>query len=769
MAIEEPRRPSEPVAKSARKRPAMMPWVLSAKSVSALAEQAARMRRFVEQHTELDARDVAYSLATTGALFDYRAVTIGAERDALMSGLAAIASGTPAPNVLTARATATGKTLFVFPGQGSQWLDMAIELLDSSPAFSDQMRQCDAAFAEFVDWSLLEAVRGGPGSPALDRVDVEQPVGFGVVVSMAAQWRALGVQPDAVLGHSHGEIAAAYVAGALSLRDAAKVVTLRSKAISAIAGAGGMVSLTWPAEQVLALIEPWGRSISVAAQTGRSSTVVTGSTEAICELVAECERTAVPAVRIPVDYAAHSTQVEALREPLRESLAGLLPGIGDIVFISAVTGAGLDPSILDGDYWFANLRQPVLFQQAVQWAYEHGYRTFIEPSPQPVLAVAIQESLEDHGDDHRVIGTRRREGGVQRFLLSAAEAHVHGKSADWASMFADTGARRIDLPTYVFDQKRDSMAPLPGFGDASSLGVTGMDHPLLGAIVAQADSEEFFLVGRLSLMSHPWLADHKVHGVVLVPGAAMVELALHAGHSGGCSHVDQLVLSAPLIVGEHSGVAVQVVVGAWRQSGDRPVRIYSRIDREGTDRTWTCHGEGVLSPTPDDTFREEFDHWPPEGAELVDVSEAYLMLAAHGFEYGPGFRALRGVWRRRAEVFVEAELPEQAKADASRFGLHPVLLDAILHGVGVAGILAESELTRLPFEWEGFSLNAIGATWLRARITLVGDDTVAISLFDVSGTSVGRIDSLAFRGVSPTRLLTTSAAKVAALECEAAT
>ena len=148
--------------------------------------------------------------------------------------------------------------------------------------------------------------------------------------------------------------------------------------------------------------------------------------------MAECERTDVPAARIPVDYAAHSTQVEALREPLRESLAGLRPRIGDIVFISAVTGAGLDPSILDGDYWFANLRQPVLFQQAVQWAYEHGYRTFIEPSPQPVLTVAIQESLEDHGDDHRVIGTLRREGGVRRILLSAAEAHVHGKSADWA-------------------------------------------------------------------------------------------------------------------------------------------------------------------------------------------------------------------------------------------------------------------------------------------------------------------------------------------------
>ena len=478
--------------------------------------------------------------------------------------------------------------------------------------------------------------------------------------------------------------------------------------------------------------------------------------------MAECERTDVPAARIPVDYAAHSAQIEALREPLRESLAGLQPRIGDIVFISAVTGAGLDPSILDDHYWFANLRQPVLFEQAVQWAYEHGYRTFIEPSPQPVLAVAIQESLGGHGDDHRVIGTHRRKGAAQRILLSAAEAHVHGKAADWASMFADTGARRIDLPTYVFEQKRQSMDPLPGVVDGGSLGVTGVDHPLLGAIVAQADSEEFFLVGRLSLASHPWLADHKVHGVVFVPGAAMVELALHAGHRGGCSRVDQLVLHAPLIVGEHGGVAVQVVVGGWRQSGDRLVRIYSRIDREGADRTWTCHGEGVLAPAPDTTHHEEFEHSPPEGAELIDVAEAYLMLAAHGFEYGPGFRALRGVWRRRAEVFVEAELPEQAKADASRFGLHPVLLDAILHGVGVARILAESELTRLPFEWEGFSLNMIGATRLRARITLVGDDTVAISLVDVSGASVGRIDSLAFRGVSASRLLTSTGATVAA-------
>jgi acyl transferase domain-containing protein len=452
---------------SAGKRLPVKPWVLSAKSASALADQAVRLRRFVQHHTELDSNDVAYSLVTTRAPFEHRAVAVGADRGELLNGLAAIATCTPSPNVVSGKAAATGGTVFVFPGQGSQWTGMAVELLDSAPVFADQMRLCDSAFAEFVDWSLLETVRGGVGSPSLDRVDVVQPVLFAVMVSLAAQWRALGIHPDAVVGHSQGEIAAAYVAGALSLRDAAKVVTLRSTAISAIAGTGGMVSIPRPLHQVCALIEPWYQSISVAAHNGPCSTVVTGDASALNELMTECQRDDVPATWIPVDYASHSVHVEALRETLHESLAGLQPRTGDVAFVSAVTGAGLDTSCLDGEYWFANLRQPVLFEEAVRWLYEHGYRTFIESSPHPVLTAGIEESLQDYDADHSVVGTlRRNDGGMRRFLLSASEAHVHGKSPNWVSMFDDAGASRIDLPTYAFQRKRYWMDAGPGSVDA---------------------------------------------------------------------------------------------------------------------------------------------------------------------------------------------------------------------------------------------------------------------------------------------------------------
>jgi acyl transferase domain-containing protein len=275
--------------------------------------------------------------------------------------------------------------------------------------------------------------------------------------------------------------------------------------------------------------------------------------------------------------------------------------------------------------------------------------------------------------------------------------------------------------------------------------------------VARADSDEVIFTGRLSRASQPWLADHKMHDVVLLPGAAMVELALHAGDYVGCPRVDELVLHAPLIVGENDCVTVQVVVGAWSESGERPIRIYSRID-DGAARRWTHHAQGTLSSVSEPTDTAQIESWPPAGAEPIDVSELYPALAAVGYEYGPTFRGLHSLWRRGAEVFVEAELPEKVKVGASQFGLHPALLDAILHGIAAGGVvLAESGLTKLPFEWEGVSLDTVGATRLRARITAVGDDRFAVSLMNSCGDSVGRIDSLVLRGLSLDRLLKSTA------------
>lgn len=385
------------IAESSRQHSPVTAWVLSAKTASALAARASLLQRFVEHHPEADVRDVAYALVAARTPLGHRAVAVGTDHAELLRGLAAIASSVPAPNVSVGEATATGRTVFVFPGLGSQWRGMALELLDSAQAFTDQMRECDAAFAELVDWSLLGVLRGDVGAPSLSRVDVLQPVLFAVMVSLARQWQAMGIHPDAVLGDSQGEIAAAYTAGVFSLRDAATVVVEQSKAIRSIADAAALVKVS-----------------------------------------ARCERNDLPGKRIRVDLALDSAQIEGLREEMRASLSALQPQSCEVDFISTVTGARLDTSILDGDYWFANLRQPVLLEQAVRWSSQHGYRCFIESSPEPVLAASIEQTLDDCGSDHCVVGTlRRSEGGMRRFLLSAAEAHVRGTSPDWVSMFDD--------------------------------------------------------------------------------------------------------------------------------------------------------------------------------------------------------------------------------------------------------------------------------------------------------------------------------------------
>ncbi|MEQ0575229.1 beta-ketoacyl synthase N-terminal-like domain-containing protein, partial [Mycobacterium tuberculosis] len=319
----------------------VVPWVVSAKSESALRGQAARLAAYVRGDDGLDVADVGWSLAGRSVV-EHRAVVVGGDRDRLLAGLDELAGDQLGGSVVRGTATAAGKTVFVFPGQGSQWLGMGIELLDTAPAFAQQIDACAEAFAEFVDWSLVDVLRGAPGAPGLDRVDVVQPVLFAVMVSLAELWKSVAVHPDAVIGHSQGEIAAAYVAGALSLRDAARVVTLRSKLLAGLAGPGGMVSIACGSDQARDLLAPFGDRVSIAVVNGPSAVVVSGEVGALEELIAVCSTKELRTRRIEVDYASHSVEVEAIRGPLAEALSGIEPRSTRTVFFSTVTGNRLD-------------------------------------------------------------------------------------------------------------------------------------------------------------------------------------------------------------------------------------------------------------------------------------------------------------------------------------------------------------------------------------------------------------------------------------------
>ncbi|MFJ8039161.1 type I polyketide synthase [Kitasatospora sp. NPDC096147] len=439
-------------------------WPLSGRSGPALRHQAARLREFAEADGTHPGA-VGRALATTRSHFEHRAVVSGADRAELVEALRALERGEQAAGLVQGRAHRGGGTVLVFPGQGSQWDGMARELLDTAPAFAAEIAAVEEALAPYVDWSLTAVLRGEEGAADLERVDVVQPALFAVNVALAALWRASGVTPDAVIGHSQGEIAAAYVAGALSLADAAAVVALRARAIAGLgtSGRGAMAAVPLPAAEVAADLAAWDGRVSVAAVNGPSATVISGERAAVAELVEGYQKREVRARLVPVDYASHSPQVEPLAERLPELLAAVRPQATDTVFYSTVTGAALDTTELTAAYWYRNLRSTVQLEQAVRAALADGHRSFVESSAHPVLTLGLGQTTEQTGA--AVTGTLRRDhGGLAQFRSSLAELHVRGGSVDWATLHGPGGGH-LTLPTYAFQRRHlwldGETAPLP--------------------------------------------------------------------------------------------------------------------------------------------------------------------------------------------------------------------------------------------------------------------------------------------------------------------
>ncbi|WP_131732486.1 type I polyketide synthase [Actinomadura formosensis] len=734
-----------------------VPLVVSARSAVSLAGQAERLAAFLDGADEPSLPRVAGALLSTRAVHGDRAVVVADSREEARAGLGALARGETVAGVVTGRAGTPGKVVWVFPGQGTQWVGMGRELLDSSPVFAERVFECAAALGRWVDWSLVEVLRGESDPALLDRVDVVQPASFAVMVGLAAVWGSAGVVPDAVVGHSQGEIAAACVAGALSLEDAVRVVVLRSQAIAArLSGRGGMASVALSEEDVVARLEPWAGRVEVAAVNGPSSVVIAGDAEALAEAV-----DALGGRRIAVDYASHSRHVADIRDRLAEALAGIDAQAPAIPFYSTVTGGWVrDAGVVDGAYWYRNLRQQVRFGPAVADLFDQGHSVFVEVSAHPVLVQPITDVIDDTDvDDAVVVGSLRREdGGMRRLLTSMAELFVRGVTLDWSGVLPRVPGP-VDLPTYAFDHRHYWLHPAGAATDAPSLGLAGADHPMLGAVVPLPRSGGLVFTSRLSVRSHPWLADHTIGGVVVVPSAGLVELAVRAGDEAGCAVLGELVVENLLVLPEHGGVRVQVVLSGPADDGSRTVDVYS-LSEDGAD-VWTRHATGQLLTTP--ANREPFDAaaWPPPGARelAMDADDLYGDLARRGFAYGRALRCVRAVWRRGEELFAEIALPEELVADAGRFGLHPALLDAALHPALLSAADGEP---RQPLDWRGFVLHAAGASVLRVRLAPNGPDAVSLAAADEAGGPVVTVDSVVSRPVSAGRPGTVVASTVRA-------
>ncbi|AEW99638.1 type I polyketide synthase [Streptantibioticus cattleyicolor] len=709
--------------------PVTVPVVLSGLTADAVRDQAAALRRLVEDRPGARPAAIGAALARSRTAFGRRAAVLAATREELLTGLAALADGLPAAGTTTGAAL-TGGPVFVFPGQGGQWAGMGRELRDSSPVFRERLAECEAALTPYTDWTMDQVLADTEESAALlRRSDVVQPALFAVMVALAAVWRSYGVEPAAVIGHSQGEVAAACVAGALPLDDAARVVALRASVLMDVARTGGLVSVQADAARVAALRERFGDRLEVAGLNAPTLTVLAGDAATLDELLAHCRDEGLRARRVDIDYASHSSAMTVLGDRLLPRLDGIRPGRAEVPLYSTVTGAPLDTTAMDAAYWFRNLCAPVRFADAQRALIDAGHRLFVEVSPHPVLTVATTENLAAAGVPGAALGTLHRDaGGPGRMTAALADAWAHGAAPDWDAVLPGERADPASLPTYPFQRERYWLAP--GAGHAAAV-----DHPLLDGRMALADGDRSVLTGTLSLATHPWLAGHTVRGTVLLPGTALLELAAQAGDGVGCDLVEELALEVPLALTDDTApTRIQIGVDSAGPDGRRPFTVHAR---RGDDEPWTRHASGTLAhsatppaPGPDPA--------PPADAERVELDGVYDRLAATGYAYDGAFQGLRAMWRRGDRIWAEVLLPEDVSGGG--FHLHPALLDAALHP-----LLVGSGRVELPFTFGGVRLHATGATTLRVCLERSGDGPVRLWATDADGAPVVTVEALTLR------------------------
>ncbi|WP_280389904.1 type I polyketide synthase [Nocardia wallacei] len=727
-------------------------WPLSGRTEAGLIGQAGRLAEHVGGRPEVAAGDIGFSLATTRSRFARRAVVLGRDRDELIERLGVLAADGRSPGVVRGTAHPKAKTALLFPGQGSQRPGMGRELHAHYPVFADAFDEV----AGLLDPKLERPVREIAWAPAdhpdavlLDRTDFTQAALFTVEVALYRLLESWGVAPDFLLGHSIGEVSAAYLAGVWSLTDAAALVAARGRLMQRLPSGGAMLAVTADERTADELVAPYEGRVAKAAVNGPGALVVYGAAPALDELASAAEARGHTAKRLRVSHAFHSPRMRPMLEDFADVCAALTYRPPRLPIISDLTGLPADPAaVRTPDYWVRHVAEPVRFADGVRWLRDTGRVTvFAEVGPGAALS-----SLVAGADDDAVVTPLLRPDRPEpeAITTAVAEAYVAGAAVDWAALVP--GARVVDLPTYAFAHQRFWLEHTPR-ADVRAAGLTAADHPLLAAVVAAPDGAATVLTGTLSVRDQPWLADHRIGGQVLAPATLFVELALRAADEVGSHGIADLTVVTPLVLAEEP-VRVQVRVEPPGAEGRRAFTVHARDD----NGPWTTHAEGTLA---EESSRETAPRrvaqaaaWPPPGAVALAPEELYRRLADAGLRYGPAFQGMREVWRDGSDLCARVALSENI--DTGRFGLHPALLDAALHALvaladaavpatGPRDGLGGDARVRLPFSWRGIELPARGATELRVRLCTPAPDRITLSATDPAGAPVITVDSLELR------------------------